>query len=126
MRRSSTYPLISELAVDVVRRALYGKRHGTGNQRPLHTKLVHKRATQETNWIISSVSVKTHRSKKLVVILTSGEHYVANSSTRRNSVQIRRPKPRVWEVGPTQCWTSELWPNHRHQVLANISWDPEV
>jgi hypothetical protein len=44
-----THPLIAELAVAVVRRPLDRKRHGTENQRPLDSDLVHQWAAQEAN-----------------------------------------------------------------------------
>lgn len=55
---NSTHPLVSELAIAVVSRALDGKGHCTDHQGPLNTNFVHNRATHEANYIaISSLNI---------------------------------------------------------------------
>lgn len=43
------YPLVTELAVAVVRRTLDWERHGADNQGPLDTKFVYERSTKEAD-----------------------------------------------------------------------------
>ena len=45
-----THPLVSKLAVAVVRRPLNGEGHGADDQSPLNTELVHNGAAEEANW----------------------------------------------------------------------------
>jgi hypothetical protein len=45
----TTHPLISKLAVAIVRRPLDGEGHRAENEGPLDTDFVHDRSTQETN-----------------------------------------------------------------------------
>ena len=94
LRRASTHPLVSKLAIAVICGPLDRPGHRSNNQSPLNTQLVHDGSAQEASWKAHHISILKDSNRATGYILIASRAYLRALEIFDTSGVARPPPPR--------------------------------